>query len=217
MRRLVLVAVAIAGLLVSAAPADAGSRSSAQRFADAALRTKVRIGAVVPAVKRSAREIWEPCAGLPESEPPARAKPQIDVLEVSIILGPVFPHTQPVLERFVADLEAIPTNDPALRSGRAAWRESVRREAAIPIVERPCELYAAWAATGYAPEAAPVLPVAEYEAAMRGLDELEARSARKKDRAARRLRRLGVREPSARRFAGAGMFRALDDAFPGDH
>jgi hypothetical protein len=203
-------ALAMVVALGSAVPADAAPPRSAQRFADAALRAKVAINALRPEISRSLREADLGRCGDLGDQAPARAERTagalIDLALAQALLGP----TQPVLERFVADLEAIPTRDPALRSGRAAWRESVAALGRLPAFDQPCAALERWAKAGWSPAARPPVPVAEIERL--DSDRLDERFDRGVARAARRLRRLGISAGAAKRFTGETLFEdAVDE------
>lgn len=120
----------------------------------------------------------------------------------------VFGPTRPALERLVADLKAIPTRDPLLRSGRAAWRAFVAGIAAYPFIDRPCRRLEAWANSGWEPDLRPPIDVAAFRQAERiDSDALPG----KLRRAGRRLRELGVSRGEAERFTGSTLFDDIDD------
>jgi Ni/Co efflux regulator RcnB len=106
----------------------------------------------------------------------------------------------PILMRFRSELAAAITRDPALISGRAAWRRAAKAYMALPPGGDICADLAAWRRAGY--------DRATIRAAR---DEIRAVFAafgrgfgRKIGAAADRMRELGVSDADARRFEGDG-------------
>ena len=202
----------LAVVLATAAPAGAAPTRTAQRFSDAVLHARVAI----KAQRDEFRERWEAlnlelCFEALDGAP-ERAADRAGLV-VGLGLSTTFNDLLlPHLRQVVAELDAVPTRDRVLRSGRAAWREMVRLLGGIPRVEDPCGQLARWRDAGWAPEAAPPVPDYDIEALEKRGDRLE----RKLKRAARRLRRLGLSRAAARRFTGEtlleGMPTPFDDA-----
>jgi hypothetical protein len=104
--------------------------------------------------------------------------------------------------REIEVLLRIPTNDPALRGGRAGWRTVIDIIRRLPSTPDPCATLQAWRRTGFAPEKAPIpLDVLVNPAARAAEGKLAV--------AARRMGRLGVSAGAARRFTGKGMFAGV--------
>jgi hypothetical protein len=142
---------------------------------------------------------------------PRRALDQaIEVFAVGMVHA-LFDPTLPALRTLSAQLDAVPTADPALRSGRTAWRKTVGAIAALPPLDDPCGKLIAWRRSGYAPSAAPALDRAKLKA-LNDSGGPDPRFAR----AARRMRALGVSKSAADRFTGDPLFRGVlptDDIF----
>ena len=140
---------------------------------------------------------------------PDKRQTQVALGAGAVALSPAIAAMRPAFQRFQAELERVPTADPALRSGRAAWRRMVASLAAFPAQVDLCATLERWRRARFAPSATPF-----------GLDELpgtfddEAESSPKLVRAARRMQQLGVAPGAARRFAGDtlldGIFKELE-------
>ena len=210
LRRPIFLVFAITAALLPAA--DASAATTAQRFADAVERGKSAIRAKEPEF----RAAWEAldfarCERVLERHkpPPAGELEHFVVYLVIAATGPMIQTGKPVLDQIVADLEAIPTRDPILRSGRAAWRDTVRALDAFPAVERPCEQLERWARSGWRKSSRPAL---DFEALKGEIeDDRSAENDRKLARAARRLRQLGVSAGDASRFTGDSLFDDIPD------
>jgi hypothetical protein len=204
MRRVVPL-LAVAALLAAAAPAIAGPREDARRFSDAALRAKAMIATHAGEVEEATAAL-RPCFELAMRAPAHASDRASSVLAVEVVYELLHP-AEPVLRRFVADLEAVATTDPALRAGRMAWRRALAIFAALPHAGDPCVLLERWRAAGWSADAAPP----DLAPAFDRLERLNG--GRVVDRwmrsAVHRLRELGVSKRAARRFAGDGMFDAL--------
>ncbi len=101
----------------------------------------------------------------------------------------------PATRAFRSELANVATADPALISGRAAWRARGRSIEATPEPEDLCAKLAAWRRAGY--------PKSTVRKTMRDLDSLAAsgpRDERKLEAAAKRLIALGVPRDEARLF-----------------
>lgn len=129
---------------------------------------------------------------------------ELDVLltDVLLALAPAYDPIRPALDAFLAQIEAVPTNDPALRGGRAGWRTEIDIIRRLPSTPDPCAALQAWQRTGFAPSSAPIpLDVLTNAAALAAEGKLAV--------AARRMRQLGVSAGAARRFTRRAMFRGV--------
>ena len=211
---MVRIALAVAVLLVVAAapPADAAQGSSAQRFADAALRAKSALRAVAPRVRSAHREVFRTCeSGIePDEDPPAHARRRAEVLAHQAERAPLVLNGRPVFDQLLDDLRRIPTRDPALRSGREGWRLFVELLFGEPVLPGACEQLAAWEATGYARDRAPAFRVADFKRPDAEDRRLGEESQARLERAGVRMFRLGVSEADALRFMAHELFAVLD-------
>lgn len=130
------------------------------------------------------------------------------------LVTPIMRALQPPLDRFAAALEAVPTSDPALKSGRAAWRQQAVAGYVMygRIPEDVCTRLRDWHAAG-----APGLPLPELDLGWASgsladgisFDPMEDDEPeffgdeRKLERAAVRLRVLGQGPRRSARFTGA--------------
>lgn len=213
------VAVTALLFLLGAVSADAAQGSSAQRFADAALRAKIALRAVAPQHDAAQRAVFRTCeSGIePDEDPPPHARRRAEVLAYQAQYAPWSALLRPVFDRFLADLRSIPTQDPALRSGREGWRLFVELFFGDPVLPNACEQLAAWAATGYARDTAPVFRVGDFMRPEAENDRLEESAHAKLRRAGIRMVRLGVSEGDALRFMGHEIFAALAVEDEGAH
>ena len=138
---------------------------------------------------------------------PARASTGLARIYLAALFDVIFTPTLPALRTMVADLDAIPTEDRALRSGRAAWRASVEQIEAAPKLADPCGVLQAWRQAGWTRESAPRIPGLSKAIDEASNDRIE----RKLVRAERRMRRLGVSRGAARRFRGETLSSCVDD------
>ena len=197
----------VALLALPAAAQAADERAAAKRFADAALRAKVAVNAQRAEIERRS-EVLEskPCSDAIGAAP-ARASSGLIRVYLAALFDVLFTPTLPALRTTVSDLDAIPTEDRALRSGRAAWRASVEAIETVPKLADPCGVLQAWRRAGWTRESAPKTP-----GLSKALDEASNdRIERKLARAERRLRRLGVSRGAARRFRGETLFSGVED------
>ena len=204
-----LLSLVAAAALVPAAPSPAAT--SAQRFADAVERGKSAIRAKKPEFRAAVEAMnLDSCERVLEKKPPPEREADRFVLFlVAASVQPLFQPSLPVLDQIVAELGAIPTRDPILKSGRAAWREVVVSFRAFPTVEKPCEQLEAWADAGWKASARPKFDFAGFE---RQLDEVDDENIEGKfERAARRMRQLGVSKGDAERFTGETLFEDVED------
>jgi hypothetical protein len=128
------------------------------------------------------------------------------VMELLVVAAPgeFAAATAPILRGFVAELDRVQTRDGALRSGRAAWRRAVQVMATWPQLDL-CAALRDWKAAGWRKDKAPrvdLRTLARQDVAGASVD-------RKLERAAVRLRRLGVGASAAHRFQGDPLFAGL--------
>lgn len=189
--------------LVVPAGAGAATPSSAQRFADAALRLKVAVNARKADFAAAYAAIDHArCERAFERIPPKREIDNATTILVLAASQPLVEVGTPLLRQMVRDLEAIPTNDPALRSGRAGWREAVALVARYPRLDRPCEALERWSRAGWRPSARPDVSFRELQRFVTSRAAPEA----KLHLGARRLRQLGISAFSSKRFIGETIF-----------
>jgi hypothetical protein len=212
--RAALPAILIALALAPTAPAQAPApdeRAAAREFSFAAYRLRVAILAQEDAIEDKLLNVTLEALGderCDRADDAATGLRGIEVLLTDILLAfaPAYDSIRPALDTFLAQLEAIPTNDPALRGGRAGWRTEVDIIRRLPSTPDPCAALQAWQRTGFAENRAPIpIDVLTNPAA-------EA-SAGKIAVAARRMRQLGVGATAAKRFRGRQMFAGVGVAF----
>ena len=212
----ILPVAAVALALLVPATASAAPPRSAEAFAAAGERLTFALRAQGDAIERGFAEEFARCeAAIQRQRVPRRARERFTHLIVVAVLQPTLERVLPSMRQFVADLDAVPTRDPALRSGRAGWRATVAVMEAVPELEGPCEHLERWAASGYAADQAPPLPLAGMRAFLRDADGGLASADRKVGRAVRRLRRLGVPRRRARHFGGTVLGEVFaEDSLP---
>lgn len=128
---------------------------------------------------------------------------------VTGVAGLLFTPLRPALGAFQVRLDRVQTADPALRSGRAAWRATIAAVAGLRAPKDFCGDLERWRRTGFRPSAAPRYGTFDL-ATLLPLD-------RKFTRAKRRLRALGISRGAAERWAGDRLFDdLLDDAPAGN-
>jgi hypothetical protein len=201
--------VLAAGALPAGAQAPSprpSERAAAREFAFAAYRLRVAMLAQKAQVEAGAVRALR-AFGDPRCDRVVTASPQnrrVDVVLVAalIVIAPVYDPIRAPLDRYLAELERVPTADPALRSGRAGWRSEIDLVRRLPSIVDPCAALQAWQRAGYAPSAAPVNPAAIGNPGLAAADG-------KLGRAGRRMRELGVSAGAARRFTGATLFRGI--------
>jgi hypothetical protein len=174
-------------------------RAAAREFSFAAYRLRVAVlgqkAAIEAKIAAGLAALDDPRCDRVLAAAPARSRPQVLLMTVLLAALPTFDPLRAPLERYLAELERVPTADPLLRSGRAGWRSQVELIRRLPSIPDPCAALEAWQRAGFAPGAVPVDPAALDNP---GLDAADA----KLRRAARRMRELGVGAPAARRFTG---------------
>jgi hypothetical protein len=213
LRRSLILSIAAAALLVP--PATAPAATTAERFAGAVERGKSAIRAKEAEYRAAFEAVdFDRCErALERKPPPKREADRFGLLFAAVILQPTFGPTKPVLQQIVDDLDAIPTRDPILRSGRAAWRSVVGLVSRFPTVDKPCEQIEAWANAGWRASARPDFDFEGFEKLLEEGDDKALE--RKLDRAARRLRQLGVSKGAAERFAGETLLEDIPDEVTG--
>jgi hypothetical protein len=141
---------------------------------------------------------------------PAQQQEHLDDLVgvlVDLLAGAMFAPVAQELRTFQAELDRIPTADPLLRSGRAAWRSSVALYVRVrPLPADLCAQLTRWRQAGYAAAARPMLQPEEVRRILEGSGSVDA----KLHLAAGRLVALGVTEGQARRFAGDTLFAGFE-------
>ena len=131
-KQVCLAAVALGAMLgvpqVAAAQAP-DERAAAREFSYAAYRLRVAVKARLPEIERAASITRAPaCRAALSGGTPAQQRKHVDDLVgvlVDLLAGAMFAPVSEQLRSFQAELDRVPTADPALRSGRAAWRQSV--------------------------------------------------------------------------------------------
>jgi hypothetical protein len=127
----------------------------------------------------------------------------------TVALAPGLAVVRPAFERFQAELDRVPTQDAALRSGRAEWRATTAAFRQIPAQLDVCATLDAWRRARFALSAAP-LGLGDNEFAG-SFSDPRADLSPKLARAERRMRRLGVSESAARRFGGTTLFEGIGE------
>jgi len=187
-----------------AAPSE---RAAAQQFAFAVYRLRVAVLAQKSAIEDKVLGITLGALSDPRCDRVENAAPGlvgIEVLLVELVLDitPAFDPVRTSLDTFLAQIEAIPTNDRALRSGRAGWRSEIQFIRQLQSSPDPCGSLQAWQRKHFAPSASPVNLDAVTDPGLNAAED-------KITIAARRMRALGVSAGAARRFTGDGMFRGV--------
>jgi hypothetical protein len=192
-----------------APPAQAapGERAAAQQLSFAAYRLRVAVLAQKAAIEDRVLGITLPALTDPRCDRVERAAPGLtgfEVLLVELVLDitPAYDPVRPALDTFLAQIEAIPTNDRLLKSGRAGWRSEIQFIRQLRSTNDPCGALQVWQKAKFAPEAAPVNVDALNDP---GLDAAED----KITLASRRMHALGVSTGASARFTGDGMFDGL--------
>jgi hypothetical protein len=213
-RKQVCLAVAAATLLLGA-PQAAGAqapdeRAAAREYSYAAYRLRVAIKARMPQIDAAAAITRSPaCRAALRGATPEQERKHLDDLVgvlVDLLAGAMLAPASEPLRTFQAELERIPTADPALRSGRAAWRTSVALYVQVrPLPADLCAKLKRWRTSGYSAAARPDLQPQAVRRILDGSGTVDA----KLHLAAARMVALGVTEGQARRFAGDTLFNGL--------
>ena len=209
-KQVCLAAVALGAMLgvpqVAAAQAP-DERAAAREFSYAAYRLRVAVKARLPEVERAASITRSPaCRSALSGGTPAQQRKHVDDLVgvlVDLLAGAMFAPVSEQLRSFQAELDRVPTADPALRSGRAAWRQSVALYVQVrPLPSDLCAQLGRWRTAGYAAGARPALQPTAVRRILDGSGTVDA----KLHIAAARMVALGVSQGQARRFAGDTVF-----------
>jgi hypothetical protein len=201
----VLAALAVAP--TASAQTAPGERAAAQQLSFAAYRLRVAVLAQSDAIDDKVLGVTLDALGDDRCDRADDAAPEgreLDVLLTDLLLAfaPGYDPIRPALDAFLAQLEQIPTNDPALKGGRAGWRTEIDIIRRLPSTPDPCAALQAWQRTGFAESKAPIpIDVLINPAAQAAEGKIAV--------AARRMRQLGVSAGAARRFTGKGMFRGV--------
>jgi hypothetical protein len=209
-KQVCLVAVVVGALLGVPEPAAAqarDARAAAREFSFAAYRLRVAVKARLPEIDRAASITRTPaCRTALSGGTPAQQRRHVDDLVgvlVDLLAGAMFAPVSEPLRTFQAELDRVPTTDPALRSGRAAWRDSVGLYLQVrPLPSDLCAQLGRWRTAGYAAAARPALQPAGVRRILDGSGTVDA----KLHLAAARMVALGVSQGQARRFAGDTLF-----------
>ncbi len=208
-KQVCLIAVVLGALLCipEVAPAQApDDRAAAREFSFAAYRLRVAIKAHLPEIDGAAAITRSPaCRSALRGGTTAQREHVDDLIGVlvDLLAGAMFAPVADQLRTYQAELEAIPTADPALRSGRAAWRDSVALYVQVrPIPADVCAQLGRWRTSGYAASARPDLQPAGVRRILEGSGTVDA----KLHLAAARMVALGTSQGQARRFSGDTLF-----------
>jgi hypothetical protein len=136
---------------------------------------------------------------------PLQRREEAFPIAAAVAIAPAFATMRPAFERFRDELERVPTADPVLRSGRAAWRSSVANIATFPPDLDICGTLERWRRAGFSRAAAPLGLGGER------LGPYAASAAKKLVAAARRMRELGVSAGASRRFSGETLLEGIGD------
>ncbi len=187
-----------------AAPSE---RAAAQQLAFAAYRLRVAVLAQKSAIEDKVLGITLGALSDPRCDRVENAAPGltgIEVLLVELVLDitPAYDPVRTSLDTFLAQIEAIPTNDRALRSGRAGWRSEIQFIRQLQSSPDPCGSLQAWQRAHFAPSASPVNLDAINDPGLNAAED-------KITLAARRMQQLGVSPGTAQRFTGDRLFHGV--------
>jgi hypothetical protein len=193
-------------------PPALADRAAAREYVYAAYRLRVAVKAEAPAIEQAAALARGPaCRRALGGASRRQVSEHLDDLVgalVDILTGTLLAPVRAHLATYQAELDRIPTRDPALRSGRAAWRASmVLYRQVRPLPADLCSRLDGWRAAGYARAARPELQPPAVQAVLAGTRTID----RKLDAAVRRLVELGATPGQARRFAGDTLFDGVVD------
>lgn len=192
---LLLLALLLAPATASAQTPPPDERAAAQAFADAAGRFTDAIEAPSTALFGFFDHPLRRAPGCPRIAKKRREGAFILALYTRTL--EFARDIKPALRTFRSDLANVPTADPALISGRAAWRSTGRSVEAAPEPGDLCAELAAWRRAGY-PESTLRAVVRKFE----HLGESEGASvSRKQEAAVDRMIELGVPREQAGLFS----------------
>jgi len=182
-------------------------RAAARELSFAAYRLRVAVLAQKQAVEDKLLGITLGALSDPRCDRVEKAAPgllgiQVLLVELVLDITPAFDPVRTPLDTFLAQIEAIPTNDRALRSGRAGWRSEIQFIRQLQSSPDPCGSLQAWQRKHFAPSASPVNLDAVTDPGLNAAED-------KITIASRRMQALGVSVGAARRFTGDGMFRGV--------
>jgi hypothetical protein len=197
MPRLPLLALASLLLLAVAAPsasAAPGDRAAAAAIRQATIDLHYAVVAQTPGIRASFRQFaHDPkCSDAIDGVPEDQADLLVGDFLFPVLLEMEVVPLQRGFNQFVVELDAVATNDPKLRSGRAGWRviaATFARIAAPPA--DVCGTLDAWRQAGYPSGSRPAVSDPTLDDLVRNDDKFNALDA-KIERAGRRLRELGV-------------------------
>jgi hypothetical protein len=201
---LLAVLAAVPRAAAAQAPDDG---AAAREFAFAAYRLRVAIKARLPEIQQAAAITREPaCRAALRGATPDQQREHLDDLVgvlFDLLAGAMLAPVAGPLQTYQAELDSVPTADPLLRSGRAAWRKSVALYVQVrPLPADLCARLRAWRRAGYAAGARPDLQPRAVRRILEGSGTVDA----KLHIAAARMVALGITEGQARRFAGDTLF-----------
>ena len=194
----VLLALLLAGPAAAQAPPP-DERAAAQALADAAKR--------LIAADREIGEDHDPDDGLDAPRCrreiyriPPRRQDALRAFAMRDEFRKAGDALEPALAAFRTEIANVQTRDPALISGRAAWRRLAKAYMALPPRGDVCADLAAWRRDGY-----PLRTVRAATAEYRSIFAAFGRGfERKAAAAADRMRELGISEEDAKAFEGDG-------------
>jgi hypothetical protein len=209
-----LIAAALVPLF-AAAPATAapGDRASAAAIRQATIDLHFTVTQQGPAIQAAVDRLEKDpaCTGALEHLPEKQVEETVFEYILPAVLEMEFDPLKRSFTAFMAKLDAIPMRDPALRSGRAAWRDlaGLLVRFAPPPTDF-CARLDAWRKAGYPAASRPKIEDPAFIELLGEGNTLD-RVDRKLARAGRRLRELGV----SKRIVGWWTFEnLLDDIEP---
>jgi hypothetical protein len=183
-------------------------RAAAREFSFAAYRARVAVKAQKAAIEAALNAridaLDDPRCARAITAAPRAAQETVVAMSGLLVALPLLDGVRAPVQKLVAELERVPTADPSLRSGRAAWRAEAQFFARLPAVPDMCAALDAWRRARYGPRAAPI-DLAAFDDV--GLETVE----RKLAAAAARMRELGVSAGAARRFTGDNLLDGIAD------
>ena len=198
----------------AAAQTQPDERAAAREFAYAAYRLRVKLKTTF-ATKAELQAIFTApgCREIAEETFPKRARAEAGVALAEAILGVQFGRMGPALTTFGAELDRVPTADPALRAGRDHWQSFAAAfgQFAPVTAADACVQLRRWADAGYPAGAAPAFQPEAIRQELRDRVTSDGDATAPEDlrlqRAAARMLQLGVTRSQARRFSGTTLFR----------